>query len=164
MGEAVGMHLLDEVTQHLFGDVEVGDDAVLERPDRGDRAWGAAQHPLRFDPDGVDLAVARVDRHHGGLRQHDAATAYVDERVGRAEVDRHVAAAKSIDAAEKTHVRLGIAAQSSQTLQGSRGEASQLHSNNRGASSASSPTGNPTTLETLPSSRATSVEPSVWIA
>ena len=36
--EAVLVHLLDEVAQHLLGDVEVGDDAVLQRADRADRA------------------------------------------------------------------------------------------------------------------------------
>ena len=44
-------------------------------------------------PDGVDLAVARVDRHDRGLGEDDAADADVDEGVGRAEVDGHVAAA-----------------------------------------------------------------------
>jgi hypothetical protein len=37
MREAVLVHLLDEVAQHLLGHVEVGDHAVLERADRGDR-------------------------------------------------------------------------------------------------------------------------------
>ena len=32
--EAVLVHLLDEVAEHLLGDVEVGDDAVLQRADR----------------------------------------------------------------------------------------------------------------------------------
>jgi hypothetical protein len=31
--EAVLVHLLDEVAEHLLGDVEVRDDAVLERAD-----------------------------------------------------------------------------------------------------------------------------------
>ena len=107
VGEAVGVHLLDEVAQHLLGDVEVGDHPVLERPDRGDRARRAPQHPLRFDADRVDLAVARVDRHDRGLGEHDAAAAHVDERVGRAEVDGHVAAAKSCEVAEYAHVGAG---------------------------------------------------------
>ena len=55
----------------------------------------AAEHPLGLDPDRVDLAGARVDRDHGRLGEHDAAPAHVDERVGGAEVDRHVAAARS---------------------------------------------------------------------
>ena len=60
----------------------------------------AAQHPLRFDADRVDLAAARVDRDDRGLREHDPAAANVDERVGGAEVDGHVAAAESYQVAE----------------------------------------------------------------
>ena len=66
----------------------------------------AAQHPLRLDADRVDLAVARVDRHHRGLGEHDAAPANVDERVCGAEVDRHVAAAESGQVAEDAHMQL----------------------------------------------------------
>ena len=92
---AVLVHLLDEVAQHLLGDVEVGDHAVLERPDRLDVAGRAAEHALGLDADGVHLARALVDRHHRRLGEHDAAAAHVDERVGRAEVDGHVAAAEA---------------------------------------------------------------------
>ena len=49
MRPAVLVHLLDEVAQHLLGDVEVGDHTVLEGPDRLDRARRAAQHPLRLE-------------------------------------------------------------------------------------------------------------------
>ena len=95
MREAVLVDLLDEVPEHLLGDVEVGDDAVLQRPDRLDRSRRAAEHPLRLDADRVHLAGALVDRDDGRLREHDAAAAHVDERVRGAEVDRHVAAAEA---------------------------------------------------------------------
>src|ERR1700693_102102 len=49
VGEAVLVDLLDEVPEHLLGDVEVGDDAVLQGPDRLDRARRAAEHPLGLD-------------------------------------------------------------------------------------------------------------------
>src|SRR5204862_523507 len=75
---AVLVDLLDEVAQHLLGDVEVGDHAVLQRADGLDRARRAAEHALRLDADGVDLSGARVDRDHGRLAQHDAAPADVD--------------------------------------------------------------------------------------
>ncbi len=64
----------------------------------------AAEHPLRLEPDGVDVARRLVDRHHRGLAEHDAAPAHVDERVGRAEIDRHVAAAEPGDVVEDAHV------------------------------------------------------------
>ena len=103
MREAVLVHLLDEVAEHLLGDVEVGDDAVLERPDRRDRARRAAEHALRLDADGVDVARALVDRDDGRLGEHDAAAAHVDERVGGAEVDGHVAAAEAGESVEPAH-------------------------------------------------------------
>src|SRR5215204_2802704 len=100
---AVLVHLLDEVAEHLLGHVEVGDHAVLERPDRLDRAGGPAQHALGLDPHRVDLGAARVDRHDGRLREHDAAPAHVDERVGGSKVDGHVATAHPGEIGEEAH-------------------------------------------------------------
>ena len=105
MRPAVLVHLLDEVAEHLLGDVEVGDDAVLQRPDGLDRPGRAPQHPLGLDAHGVHLAGARVDRDDARLAQHDAAPTHVDERVRRAEVDRHVAATEAGEVAEEAHVR-----------------------------------------------------------
>src|SRR5919109_3151494 len=103
MRPAVLVHLLDEVAQHLLGDVEVGDDAVLQRPDGLDRPGRAAEHALGLDADGVHLAGARVDRHDRWLGQHDAAPADVHERVGGAEVYGHVAATEAGEIREEAH-------------------------------------------------------------
>ena len=46
---------------------------------------------------------ALVDRDHRRLGEDDAATAHVDERVRRAEVDGHVAAAEAVEVAQETH-------------------------------------------------------------
>src|SRR4051794_7072305 len=100
---AVLVHLLDEVAEHLLRHLEVGDHPVLERPDGGDRARRAAEHPLRLDPDGVDLAAALVHGDDRRLRQHDPPPAHVDERVRGAEVDRHVAATEAGEVREKAH-------------------------------------------------------------
>jgi hypothetical protein len=92
--EAIAVHLLDEVLQHLLGDGEIGDHAVLQRPDGGDVARRAAEHVLRLGADGLDsLAAARrllANRDHGRLVQHDALAADVDQRIGRAKVDRKI--------------------------------------------------------------------------
>ena len=48
---AAAVHLLDEVAEHLLADLEVGDDAVLQRPDGLDVAGRAADHPLGLEPD-----------------------------------------------------------------------------------------------------------------
>src|SRR6185437_12697032 len=63
---------LEEVPQHLLGDVEVGDDAVLERPHGEDAVGGAAEHPFGLETDAFDLAGRALDRDHRGLVEDDA--------------------------------------------------------------------------------------------
>src|SRR6202011_5279663 len=54
--------LLNEVAQHAFGDLEVRDDAVLERP----------------------------DRHHRGFIAYDTLALDVDQRVGGAQINGEI--------------------------------------------------------------------------
>ena len=103
MREAVLVHPLYEVPQHLLRDVEVGDDTILERPDGTDRPRRPAEHALRLDPHRVDLAAAGIDGDHRRLGEDDAAPADVDQRVCGPEVDGHVAAAKAGQVAEDAH-------------------------------------------------------------
>ena len=104
MGEALLVHPLDEVPQHLLGDVEVGDHAVLERPDRTDRSRGTPKHLLRLEPNRVDVARRLVDRNYRRLAEHDASPSHIDERVGGAEIDSHVPAAESSQVLEDARV------------------------------------------------------------
>jgi hypothetical protein len=93
LGEvATPVHLLDEVAQHLLGRLEVGDHAVLERPDGGDVVGGAADHALGLVADREHLAGGGVHRHHGRFVEHDALAPDIDQRVGGAEVNGHVSA------------------------------------------------------------------------
>ena len=71
--EAVLMDALDEVAQHLLGDVEVGDDAVLQRPDRRDVPGVRPSIRLASTPTAWTSPVARVDGDDRGLGEHDAA-------------------------------------------------------------------------------------------
>src|SRR5437764_1074031 len=103
MRETMLVHFLDEVAQHLLGDVEVRDHAVLQRPDRADRSGRAPEHALRLEPDCVHIAGRLVDRDDRRLAQHDPAPAHVHERVGRAEVDGHVASAEPGQIIEDAH-------------------------------------------------------------
>jgi hypothetical protein len=91
---AAAVHLADEVAQHPLGGVEVGDDAVLQRADRDDVRRGSTDHPLGLDAYREDLSGVGVGGDDGRLVEDDAASAHVDERVGGAEVDRHVTAEK----------------------------------------------------------------------
>src|SRR3954452_5984644 len=97
------MDLLDEVAQHLLGHVEVGDHAVLERADGGDRAGRPAEHALRLYAYRVYLAAPRVDRDDRRLGQPDPAPTHVSERVRSPQPNRHVAAPEAGDVREKSH-------------------------------------------------------------
>ena len=81
---------LDEVLQHPLGDVEIGDDAVLQRAERLDVLGRAAEHRLGLVPDPDDLVVGLADRDDRRLVEDDAAIADEHEGVGGSEVDRQV--------------------------------------------------------------------------
>jgi hypothetical protein len=89
------VHHLDELLEHLLGDGEVGDHAVLHRADGLDVAGHLAQHGLGFVADGLDglLAVGAAfmaDGDDRGLVQDDALAAHVNQGVGGAKVDGEV--------------------------------------------------------------------------
>src|SRR5690606_36186906 len=92
LGEPAAVHLLDEVAQHGLADLEVRDHAVHERTDGLDVRRGLADHPLGLGADRDGAAVLDLHGDHRGLAQDDALSAHVDERVGGAQIDRHVAA------------------------------------------------------------------------
>jgi hypothetical protein len=81
------VRLLDEVREHLLGDLEVGDDAVLHRLDGHDVAGRPAQHLLGFLPDGLDLPGDLIDGDDGRFVDDDALAPRVDTRIGGAEID-----------------------------------------------------------------------------
>jgi hypothetical protein len=91
--EAVGVHLLDELLEHLFGDGEVGDHAVFHRADGLD---GARVRPSMrlLQADGQDGFLVggyiAVNGDHGWFVKHDALATHVNEGVGRAKVDGKV--------------------------------------------------------------------------
>jgi hypothetical protein len=89
------VRLLDEVVQHLLGDFEVGDHAVLHGLDGHDVAGRAAQHLLGLFAHGFHLAGVLVDGDDGGLVDNDALAGRVDQRVGGAEIDGQVAGSGS---------------------------------------------------------------------
>ncbi len=89
--EAVALvHGADEVVEHALGDVEVGDDAVLEGADGDDVGRGAADHALGLGADGEDLLGDAVDGDDAGLVDDDAAALDHDQRVRGAEVNAYI--------------------------------------------------------------------------
>jgi hypothetical protein len=64
-----------------------------------------AHHQLGVVAHGLDAldAVDRLDRDDRGFVEHDAAPAHINDRVGRAQIDRHVLRGEFEHFAEKRH-------------------------------------------------------------
>ena len=106
------VHLLDELLEHLLGDGEVGDHAVLHRADGGDVARRLAEHLLGRHADRLDRLLGvgpafGANGDHRGLVQHDALAAHVDQGVGGAEVDRQIVGEVGAQETEHRVLRLG---------------------------------------------------------
>jgi hypothetical protein len=80
----------DEVGQHPLGGLEVRDDAVAERPDGDQVAWGAPDHVPRLAAHGFDPVHGRVERHDGRLVQDDATARDEHAGVGRSQINREI--------------------------------------------------------------------------
>ena len=84
------VRLLDEVGQHLFGDLEVGDDPVLHRLDRDDIARRAPEHLFGGPANRLDATIDLVDRDDGRFVDHDPLASGVHAGVRGTQVDRQV--------------------------------------------------------------------------
>ncbi|BBG30883.1 homoserine acetyltransferase [Zymobacter palmae] len=90
LDEGTFMYLTNEMLQHLFGNGEVSNDAVLHRPNRRDVTGCTPQHAFGIQTDGCNgLHIAGLtDGHYGGLVENDISTANINQGIGRAQVDR----------------------------------------------------------------------------
>ena len=86
------MHLRNKVLQHLFRDLEIGDDTVFQGAYRLNVPGGSAEHTLGFFSDSLNrlLAIVHANRHYRGFIKNDAPVLDIDQRVSRAEVNRHI--------------------------------------------------------------------------
>ena len=89
-GVAALARLLDEVPEHDFSDIKVGDDAVLEGALGDDGARSAANHALGVGAYGKDAALALVDGDDRGLVDDDALPRNSNKGIGSAQIDGHV--------------------------------------------------------------------------
>jgi hypothetical protein len=78
-----------ELVQHGRGRVQVRDDPVAQRVDHLDALRLLVGERVRRLTDRGYLAHRRVDGDRGRLVEHDAAACHPDQRVHRAEIDRH---------------------------------------------------------------------------
>src|SRR5690606_30406091 len=91
--EAVFVNFVNKVLEHFFSDDEVSDHAIFHRADGGDVPGRAAEHAFRFGAHGRDhfLGATGAYGNNGGFVQHDAATTYVNQCVGGAQINGQVA-------------------------------------------------------------------------
>src|SRR5438093_405076 len=86
------MRLPNEMLDHGFSRVEIGNNAAAQRPYRANITGRTSHHLASLLADSEHAAFPPLldDRHNGGFIQHDVATAHIDQRVGRTEVDGDV--------------------------------------------------------------------------
>jgi hypothetical protein len=78
------------MAQHRFRDFKVRDDAILEGAHCDDVGRGAAEHPFGFVAHRQHLVRSGLHGDHRRFAQDNALILYVDERVGRPEIDADV--------------------------------------------------------------------------
>ena len=84
--------LADEVGEHLLGGVEVGDDAVANRPHGPQAIRRAPEHLPGIIADGFDCPGLGVEGDERGLVDDDPSSEGEDTGVGCAEIDGEVGA------------------------------------------------------------------------
>src|SRR4030095_4762979 len=98
----------NEVGQHLLGHGEVGDDAVLHRPDRDDIPRGPAQHVFCFLPNGFHLVRYLIDSNDGRLVYDNATSLGIDECIGGPQIDGEVARKEAEETAKIHELRSSL--------------------------------------------------------
>lgn len=86
------MNLTDEIFDHFFGHLKVGDHAVPHGANGFHVAGRTAQHLLGLYAHGVNhLAPADIAQGHDRrFVKHYAPALHVDERIGRSQIHRNV--------------------------------------------------------------------------
>jgi len=87
------MRFSDEITKHLTGDFEIGNDPIPHRPDGENVAWRSTQHLFSFTAHGQDTFSPfriHLNGHHRGLGKDDPFPLYIDEGIRRSQINGQV--------------------------------------------------------------------------
>ena len=87
---AVAAGLLQEVLQHIGGDVKIGNDAVLQGAHCHDAAGGTADDGLCLAAHTAHLVGLGVHSHHRRLPHDDALALHIDQSIGGTQVNANV--------------------------------------------------------------------------
>ena len=105
------MHLADEMLDHLFGGVKVGNHALAHGADRFDAAGGPAQHKLCVFAHGQHLfdAVLDVIGDNRRFGQDDALAFDINQGVRGPEVDGHIGREQTTELIKNGHGQQDLA-------------------------------------------------------
>jgi hypothetical protein len=73
---------LDEVFEHLFGDIKISDHSILHRLDGNDIARCSTQHFLGFSANGFYLVVDLINGNDGRLVDNDSLASGINKGIG----------------------------------------------------------------------------------
>ena len=85
-----GRNLRNKIFDHLFGTVNIGDNAVGKRSDGNDAARRFIEHTLRFGTDGSDSLCPFFDGDDGRFVYNDALAAHIDQRIAGTQIDSDI--------------------------------------------------------------------------
>jgi len=103
--------LVDEVLDHQFGDVKIGDNTVFHGTDRFDVAGGLPDHLLGLTSDGQDTLLSvfvDLDGDNGGFVDADTLTFYQNKDVGCSQVDRQIFRESPKEFFKKSHALISL--------------------------------------------------------
>jgi hypothetical protein len=100
------VRLLDEVVQHFFRYLEVGNHTVLHWLNSHNVARRPAQHLFGFFAYGLNFAGVFVDRHDGGLIYHNALAFGIHQRIGRPQINSEIAGKHAEERAQIMNARI----------------------------------------------------------
>src|SRR4051812_23060799 len=87
------MHLLDEVLEHSFDHIKVGDYAIFKGANGYDMAWGLADHGLSLSTHSIGtVTILLINGDDRGLGHDDTFPSHMNKGICRAEVDAQVTA------------------------------------------------------------------------
>jgi len=78
---------LDEVLQHLLGDIEISDHPILHGLDGNDIARCSTEHFLGFTANGFNLVIDLINGDDGRLVDNDSLASGIDEGIGGTQIN-----------------------------------------------------------------------------
>ena len=84
------VHLLNEITKHLFAHIKISNHSVLQRAHQTNILRSTSPHSLGLKTNGHEFTCSAVNSHRRRFIEHDSFALYIHKCVGGAQVDGDV--------------------------------------------------------------------------